>query len=195
MSVREILLRALAYPTALDLWNLRTAMLEAGIPADAPVWNLLSAYHSFLDQVESCTTSREYSDLASKLDIASISGVILERLFEPQGQREFMVSLLSGALSEGLMVLATRQHVKAWEQGLAAEHRRAAWFLYEELWRWAEEQKPDVAPAARRELLDNLFDGVGATPGSGPDQALLLGGLFQILLAARAAEALQKISR
>ena len=64
--------------------------------------------------------------------------------------------LLGALLSEGLMVLATRQHVKAWEGELSAVYRAAAWYLYDELWRWAAGLKPDLSAADRRRLLDRL---------------------------------------
>ena len=182
MSVRDALRRVLSSPTAGDLWQLRSEMLEAGLPAGARAWVVLDEYHRFLDQIATATTSREYSDLASKLDIGSLSGIVLDRLLEPKDARQLTLSLLSGVLSEGLMVLATRQHVKAWGEGLAAVYRGAAWFLYAELWRWAEEQKPDLPASDRRELLDRLFEPVHSREEPGFPKAVLLGYLFQLLL-------------
>ncbi|MBP7148775.1 MAG: hypothetical protein KBD01_14670 [Acidobacteria bacterium] len=183
MSVGEALARALSYPTAAQLRALRAEMLEAGVPAGSPAWLVLDKYHAFLGRLESGTTSREYSELASKLDIASISGVLLEHVLEPRDSRGLTLALLTGAVSEGLMALATRQHVKAWEEGLASEYRDAAWFLYGELWRWAEQRNPGLSPAERRRLLDRLFGLIDAPEVSGFDKALFLGRLFQILLA------------
>ena len=182
MSVPEALAAALRSPTAEAVWRLRAELLAEQIPPDSRVFHLLGEYHRFLDQIARATTSRDYSDLASKLDIGSISGVIVERLLEPRSARELAMALLTGALSEGLMVLATRQHVKAWEQGLESVYRDAAWFLYEELWRWAEERKPELPPRERRRLLDGLLRPVFAREGAGVSKALLLGRLFQLLL-------------
>ena len=78
--------------------------------------------------------------------------------------------------------LATRQHVKAWKGELAAVHRRAAWYLYEELWRWARELKPDLPPGERRRLLDRLLAPVHAEETDGFSKAVFLGLLFQMLL-------------
>jgi hypothetical protein len=182
MSAPETLAAAFRSPTAEAVWQLRAELLAERIPSDSRVWNLLGEYHRFLDQIARATTSRDYSDLASKLDIGSISGVIVERLLEPKTARELAVALLTGALSEGLMVLATRQHVKAWEEGLESVYRDAAWFLYGELWRWAEEQKPELPPSERRRLLDRLLRPVLARETPGFSKALLLGRLFQLLL-------------
>ena len=62
------------------------------------------------------------------------------------------MGILSGALTEGLMVLATRQHVRAWEGELESVHRKAAWQLYEELWRWSSGRNSDLSPGERRAL-------------------------------------------
>ncbi len=182
MSAPEALAAALRSPTADALWRLRSELLAEQVPSDSAVWTVLREYHRFLDQVARATTSRDYSDLASKLDIGSVSGVIAERLLSPRSTRELAAALLTGALSEGLMVLATRQHVKAWEQGLESVYRDAAWFLYGALWRWAEEQKPELPPDERRRLLDRLLRPVLARETPGFSKALLLGRLFQLLL-------------
>jgi hypothetical protein len=182
MSIPEALATALSSSTAEALWQLRAELLAEQVPPSSRVFDLLGEYHRFLDQIARATSSRNYSDLASKLDIGSISGVIVERLLEPQSARELAVSLLTGAMSEGLMVWATRQHVKAWEQGLESVYRDAAWFLYAELWRWAEERKPELAPRERRRLLEGLLRPVLARETPGFSKALLLGRLFQLLL-------------
>jgi len=182
VSARDVLAEVLSSPTAADLWRLRAELLEARVPATSCAWAVLDEYHRFLDQIASATTSREYSDLASKLDIGSLSGVVLDRLLEPKDARQLTLSLLTGVLSEGLVVLATRQHVKAWEEGLAATYRNAAWFLYAELWKWAEEQKPDLPASDRRRILDRLFGPVHSRETAGFSKAVLLGHLFQLLL-------------
>jgi hypothetical protein len=80
------------------------------------------------------------------------------------------------------MVMATRQHVKAWEGELSAVYRAAAWYLFGELWHWAARLKPDLSPAERRRLLDRLlFPALSAETG-GATKAVLLGLLFQVLV-------------
>jgi len=195
MPVLEALAAALSSPTAEALWQLRSELLAGGAPADSRLWILLGEYHRFLDRIACATSSREYSDLASKLDIGSISGVVVERLLEPRSARELAMALLTGALSEGLMVWATRQHVRAWEQGLQSVYRDAAWFLYEELWRWAEEQKPELPPGERQRLLDRLLQPALAPQTPGFSKALLLGRLFMLLLLSRLASVLASLPR
>jgi len=194
MSLRESLTAVLTDPAASGLWQLRADLLEAGLPEGARLWTLIGQYQQFLDQLSGCMTSRHYSDLASKLDIGSVSGVILERLLEPQGSRELAMSLLTGALSEGLMVAATRQHVKAWEQGMASYVKSTAWFLYDELWRWSEEMNPELPPAERRRQLDQLFTPVHRQDVECVCKAAFLGLLFQVLLLSRTSEAIARLS-
>lgn len=195
MSLRESLTAVLTNPTASGLWPLRADLLEAGLPEGARLWDLIGNYQHFLDQLASCMTSRHYSDLASKLDIGSVSGVIMERLLEPQGSRELAVSLLTGALSEGLMVAATRQHVKAWEQGIATYVNSTAWFLYHELWRWSEEMNPGLPAAERRSQLDQLFKPVHSPGVECACKAAFLGLLFQILLVSRVSDAIAQLPK
>lgn len=193
MSLRESLTAVLTDPTASGLWPLRADLLQAGLPEGARLWDLIGQYQHFLDQLSSCMTSRHYSDLASKLDIGSVSGVIMERLLEPQGARELAVSLLTGALSEGLMVAATRQHVRAWEQGIATYVKSTAWFLYDEVWRWSQEMKPDLPAAERRRQLDQLFEPVHSPDVDSVCKAAFLGLLFQILLVSRVSDAIAQL--
>jgi hypothetical protein len=106
MRLREALSTTLTHPTPENLWNLRAELLEAGVPPGSRILPVIGQYQLFLEQVRTGTASRHYSELASKLDIGSISGVLLERFLEPESARELTLSLLSGILSEGLMVAA-----------------------------------------------------------------------------------------
>ena len=193
MSLRESLTSVLNDPTASGLWSLRADLLEAGVPEGGRIWEVIGHYQHFLDQLSSSMSSRHYSDLASKLDIGSVSGVIMERLLEPQSGRELALSLLTGALSEGLMVAATRKHVRAWEEGIAAYVKSTAWFLYDEVWRWAQEMKPDLPAAERRRQLDHLFEPIHNRDVDCVCKAAFLGFLFQILLASRVSDAIAQL--
>ncbi len=182
MSLRKGLADALTHPTPEALWGLMGDLLEAGIPAEGRVWRVIEEYQKFLQHILTGAASRHYSDLASKLDIGSITGVVVDRFLESKDARSLARSMLSGILSEGLMVLATRQHVKAWEESLGAVCTGASWFLYEELWYWAQEKKPELPAGERRLMLDNLFRPLCAREGAGASKAVLIGSLFQLLL-------------
>ncbi len=195
MNVREALGRTLSRPTTENLWELRGDLLEAGLPSGSRVWTILAEYQRFLEEVRTRTESRHYSELASKLDIASISGVVLERFLEPQGARELALSLVSGVLTEGLMALATRQHVNAWEAGLASVCTGSAWFVYEEMWHWARRIKPDLDACERRRLLDLLFKPICSGDSGNSSRLLLIGVLFQLLLLSEVVEELAGMPR
>jgi hypothetical protein len=182
MSLREALSRSLSSPTTADLWRLRAELLEAGVRDDARVWTVLAEFRSYLDRLATGTSSREFSHLASKLDIGAVGGVVLENILESEQGEDLAMRIFSGLVTEGLMVLATRQHVAAWEGELGAVHRSAAWYLYEELWRWARGRKPDLAPRDRRSLLDRLLAPLHSDDTDGFSKAVLIGLLFQLLL-------------
>ncbi len=188
MPIREALSQTLTCPNPDNLWCLRAELLEAGCAPGGRALSVLGEYQRFLEQVRSGTTSRRYSELASKLDIGSISGVVMERFLEPQSARELTLSLIGGILSEGLMILGTRQHVRAWEAGLGSICAGAAWFLYEELWHWAKERKPDLPASQRRRLLDTLFRPVCSSETDGAGKSIIIGSLFQLLLASYVAD-------
>jgi len=193
MSLASSLATVLAAPSAAAVWRLRADVLEAGVDPDSLLWPLLTEFHDYLDRIETGTSSRDYSNLASKLDVGAISGVLLERMAERQESSELALNLLSGVISEGLMVLGTRQHVKAWEGELCSVYRGAAWYLYDELWRWTTSRTPELEPAERRRLLDELMAPVTAADTPGLNKAVLIGRLFQIVLLSRLAEALPEV--
>jgi len=113
MSLSESLALVVSEPSPAGLWRLRGDLLGGGVPPDAPILCLIGLFHDYLDRIRTGISSRDYSHLASKLDISAISGVILERLAEAGDSQDMAMGILSGALTEGLMVLATRQHVRA----------------------------------------------------------------------------------
>ena len=180
----ESLALILTAPSAEAVWRLRGDLLASGKPTDGRVLQLLGAFHDYLDRLATGMSSRDYSQLASKLDISAISGVILERLAEVSDSPKLGLNLVAGAVSEGLMALATRQHVKAWEGELAAVHRSAAWVLFDELWLWTEGRNPEVEAPQRRELLDRLLAPALDSAQPGLLRAALICRLFQILIAA-----------
>lgn len=182
VALEQSLSAVLGAPTPQALWRLRADLLELRHPADSQVWSLLTEFHNYLERLTTTTSSRDFSHLASKLDISAISGVILERVAEKGEAPDRALRLLSGLLSEGLMALATRQHVRAWSAEQAAVYRSAAWRLYEWLWRWTERRTPALAPVRRRLLIDSLMSPINSDTTSGAEKAALVGCLFQILL-------------
>ncbi len=182
MSLDETVALVVSEPSPAGLWRLRGDLLGEGVPPDAPALRLIGSFHDYLDRIRTGISSRDYSHLASKLDISAISGVILERLAEAGDSEALAMGILSGALTEGLMVLATRQHVRAWEGELESVHRKAAWELYDELWWWSSMRNPELSPGQRRSLIETLLEPATSHETSGLVKAVVIGRLFQIML-------------
>ncbi len=192
MPLTESLAMLVSDPSPASLWQLRGDLLGEGVGPDARVLGVIAAFYDYLDRVQTGMSSRDYSHLASKLDISAISGVILERLVETRDSSEIATSILAGALSEGLMVLATRQHVRAWEGELSAVHRNAAWVLYDELWRWTAERSPEITPDHRATLIDAVLKPVMDHETPGLVRAVVICRLFQLMIASQVTQALEQ---
>ena len=147
---------ALTSPTPAALWTLRADLLEGGASPDDQALEIVGEFHAFLDRFATSTSSRDLNHLASKLDIGAIGGVVLEQLFESPNAKDLAMRVLTGGISEGLMVLASRQYVRAQEGELAALFREVAWTLYQRLWHWTSAANPDLPPTERRQLLDRI---------------------------------------
>ena len=182
MKLPPSLVTLLRSPSADSVWALRGDLLGLGGDPAGEAFGLLAEFYRYLDRIETGSESRDHSERASKMEIGSLSGVVGADLAEAADAQEWARRLLSATITEGLAVMATRQHVKAWRGELDSVHREAAWYLYDELWTWASRRKPDLDPVERRQLLDQLMapvrdDGVG----SGAKQ-LILCSLFVLLL-------------
>ena len=181
-------------PSPEALWELRGDLLALGLNPDSRPFALLTGYRCFLDRISTGTASRDYSERASMMDISALGGVVASELSECSDPAERARRLLAGVFTEGLAVLATRQHVRAWRGELASVYRETAWFLYEELWRWAARRKPDLDPGERRRLLDRLMAPIADDAVDAPAKTALLIALFQLLLVDALADAEEEAS-
>jgi len=176
------LLEVLHSPSAAAVWDIRGDLLSLGVePAGRP-FQLLAELHRYLDRIETGAASQGHSEKASMMDIGSLGGVVASDLAEADDATELARRLLAGAVTEGLAVMATRQHVKAWRGELDSVHREAAWFLFDELWTWAARRKPELEPAERRRLLDQLLAPVRDEGLSTQHKKSILCSLFLLLL-------------
>jgi hypothetical protein len=184
MQLPESLAPLLREPTAAGVWELRADLLTRGLDPGHAAFRLLGELHRFLDRLETGAASRDHSERASMMDIGSFGGVVAAELAEAEDAGELARRLLAGAITEGLAVLATRQHVRAWRGELASVYRDTAWFLYEELWGWAARRKPDFAAEERRRLIDQLLAPARDESATDDDVGLtvLLCSLFLLLL-------------
>jgi hypothetical protein len=138
-------------------------------------------FHGYLCDLQSKITARDFSELASRLDIGAVGAVALENILAAQGE-SFWQRLSMGGLAEVLMVAASRQYVKGWEVEAGLVHTQSTWFLTEALWQASADMQPDLAPDQRWQAIQSLL-APAADPGvPAPDKAVLLGRIFQILL-------------
>ncbi len=135
-------------------------------------------------------SAHEYSKLATLLDIGAVGGVALERVLESEvTSAELWRRLLIGAVSESLMVWASRQYVQAFRAEITSVYQTAAWHLYDELWRISEQAQPEQEPATRRQAIDQLLAPIHDQKLEDTVKAVLIGRIFQILLLIHLGEA------
>jgi hypothetical protein len=175
----------LAEPTPSSLWRLRADILERGPGGQKHLLLILERFHHFLNELMASSTAREYSHFASLLDMAAVAGVAFQNLMEVQDSDEWWRRFIIGAASEGFMVLAARQYVKAWEEEMDASYNAAAWYLTQEYWDLSSDLKPDLSAAKRRILIDRLAISLHDAEVDGIVKAGLIVRLFQLLLLAR----------
>lgn len=187
MGLEATLTQALARPMPDALWNLRIDLLALAdrLPADRQgeaTWTLeiVRQFYGYLTELRSKMTAREYSRFASRLDMGSVGALAVQDLVT---EREHLLeSLFLGGLSEGLMVLATLQYIKAWEAEAALVHNQAIWWLFEGLWRLSREFRPEMPAAERQRLIDALLAPVRSEETAPAVKVALLVRLFQALL-------------
>ena len=193
MSFQDLLGRLLVEPSPSDLLALQTRLLAvdadpARADAACHALELSREFYGYLSELEAKLGARQYSELASLLDIGAVGAVALENLTE--AGESLKQRILLGGLSEVLMVLASRQYVKAWGREMEPIHMRAVWFLRAELWRLSIAGRPDIGAEERAALVDGLL--APALESDAPDEVrlALLGRLFQILLIIHLAQVL-----
>jgi hypothetical protein len=193
MSFQDLLARLLTKPTPADLLALQTRLLAAEAdPArtDAArrALDVAREFHAYLGELEAKFSAREYSELASMFDIGAVGVVALENLTE--AGEALLKRMLLGGLGEILMVLASRQYVKAWSREMRPIHMRAVWFLRGELWQLSVTGRPDMSPEERAALVDELLAPALDEDAADEVHVALLGRLFQVLLVIHLAGAL-----
>jgi hypothetical protein len=175
----------LSRPAPDSLWLLRADLLESGLDPDSRPLAILDAFYHFLNRLVASSTAREYSHFASILDMAALAGVAVQNLIDEEDSEDWWRRFVVGAISEGMMVLAARQYVKAWEEEMRAGRNTAAWYLAQEYWSLSVDLQPALPSGKRRQLVEQLFAPIADDQVDGTVKAGLLVRLFQILLLVR----------
>jgi hypothetical protein len=182
-SLQEAIGPILSLPTPEALVALQGALLASGRQGQAADHALEVAGHfyAYLSELQSKISSRNYSEMASRLDIGAVGAVALENILSSEGE-DFWQRLALGAVAEGLMVAASRQYVKGWEVETRLVHNHAAWYLAEALWKASAETQPDLEPERRWQAIQALLAPAYDPEVPAPDKAVLLGRTYQMLL-------------
>jgi hypothetical protein len=187
MSIKAILDLILREPAPAALWALQGELLvregsasEEALPALKRAQEAVTEFYLYLSELQSKTSARTFSELASLLDMGAVGAVALENVV---AERETILEkLLLGGLGESLMVLASRQYIKAWEAESGLVHRQAAWYLLEALWRLSAQNQPALPPAERKDRIQALLAPCLDEETPAALKVVLLVRLFQVLL-------------
>jgi hypothetical protein len=184
-SLQEAIQPILSNPTPAALLDLQGALLargEASAVSDRAL-GIAGEFHDYLSELQSMLAARDYSELASRLDIGAVGAVALENLLCVEGE-DFWKRLALGGVAEGLMVAASRQYVKGWQIETSMVYSHATWYLSGALWQLSSDMQVDLPDARRWDAIQALL-----APARDPDvpladKALLLGRIYQIVLLA-----------
>lgn len=188
MDPAPILQRILTQPAPADLLSLQGVLLSWEEKADSPLarervstaLSLLEDFYTYLTGLESKLEAHSFAELASKMDMGAVAGVVAENVLGA-GQK-LLERVLVGSFSEALTVLASRQYVKAYNRELEAFFQQVAWRLRAHIWRFSAAKRPKMAPAKRAALIDSLFVPIFEKETPGSTRSIALGCLFQVLL-------------
>ncbi len=188
MDTSQLLERIMKKPSAADLLKLQSVLLTTEEGADSPrsreqagaALALLGEFYAYLVTVESKLDAHDYAEIASRMDMGAVGGVVAENVL---GSGEKLLErVLVGGISEALTVLASRQYVKAFNRELDAFYQQVAWQLRAHLWRISAARRPDLSAADRAVQIESLFAPLDRKDTPGAAKPVLLGRLFQILL-------------
>jgi hypothetical protein len=182
-SLSEVVQPIMASPTPGALVALQGTLLAVDKEGKAveQALEIAGQFHTYLSELQSKITAKQYNEMASRLDIGAVGTVALENIVAT-AKEEFWKRLLLGGLGETLMVAASRQYIRAWDAETTLVHTQAAWYLSEALWRASRQMQPDLAPEKRWEAIQGLLAPAYASDVPASAKAVLLGRVFQLLL-------------
>jgi hypothetical protein len=183
-----LLQRILTKPSARDLLSMQSVLLSWEGATDAPLapgqvataLSVLGDFYCYLVGLESKLEAHAFAELASKMDMGAVGGVVAENMLG--AGEKLLERVLIGGMSEVLMVLASRQYVKAFTRELEAFYQQVTWQLRAHFWRLSAARRPGLARSEREALIDSLFAPVLTDRAPGNAKPLVLGCLFQLLL-------------
>lgn len=173
-------------PTPELLWELRACLLAQPTVASGETETALRAlvgeFYLYLSELRGKTSARDFNRFASLLDLTSVGILAIEDVVTLR--EKMLEKLLLGGLAESLMVLGSFQYVKAWDREMGLLHERAAWFLYDALWRLSTSAQPSLSAEKRQEMITTLLAPLRQGDVPMPVKVALAGRAFQMLIIA-----------
>ena len=182
-SLQEAVLGIMSRPKPEDFIQLQGLLLMYGHKGEAVdrALEIAGRFYAYLGDLQSKMEAKDYSEVASRLDIAAVGIVALENMVAKE-RETFWQRLLLGGLGEALMVGASRQYIKGWQAEAGLAHKDAAWYLTGALWDASLEMQPLLPPEKRWQAIQALLAPAYDPQVPTPAKALLLGRIFQVLL-------------
>ncbi len=182
-----LVLRLLTEPSPDDLWRLHPYLLALDTPESRAAREVARSFYAYLNVVQSKLSSKQYSSLAAVLAAGSVGAFSVQELIDAlrTDRENALRHLLVGGIAETLEVLATMQHVKAWEVEFAFTFEEVVWTLYEQWWRLSAETQPNLLFEQRQALVESLLIPLREPSISSAVRVVMAFRLFQILLLVR----------
>jgi hypothetical protein len=190
-SLQDVIRSILTQPAPEALVELQGVLLalDGQDEAAQQALEVAGRFYAYLSELRSKLKAKDYSELASRLDIGAVGTVAMETVIAGESAK-FWQRLVLGGLGEALMVGASRQYVKAWEVETGLVHGEAVWYLTSALWQASGEMQPDLPAEKRWEAIHALLAPAHDPEVPGAVKALLLGRIYQMLLLTRLARLL-----
>lgn len=182
-----LVLRLLTEPSPDDLWRLHPYLLALDTPEAEAAREVARTFYTYLNDVRSKLSSKQYSTLAAILATGSVGAFSVQELIDAlrTDRANALRHLLVGGIAETLEVFATIQHVKAWEVEFAFTFEDVVWTLYEQWWRLSAETQPDLPFEQRHALIESLLAPLRERSLQSAVRVVMAFRLFQIVMLVR----------
>jgi hypothetical protein len=146
----------------------------------ADLSDLCDAFFRFTTCLLHNLKGKGFTQFATLWDMATVGSLALHDLMD--GRWRQLKDLLASAFSEGSMIMASLQYVRAAEENLKTVTDEHASFLYGKLWGVALEIRKGLTPAEAREAQKGLDDFFSALKSEGTPIETRMVVLLQIYM-------------
>jgi hypothetical protein len=189
-------------PLPSDIWDVRSDVLamravvesRKGIRNREEVLRTLKELSDICDNFYRLTTGlmhnmkgKAFTQMATVWDMATVGSLAIHDLMG--GKWKQIQDLLASAFSEGSMLMASLQYIKAASETLKASTDEHGSYLYGQLWEIVCTLRKDLTPAEAREAqkgLDDFFKGLSSEDTPLETRMIVLIQTYMILLKIKA---------